>query len=284
MWGFSALYYRAVGVTPALEILAHRAVWSFLFTLILVVIAKQWKPFIEALTSPKQLFILLISSLLVGGNWFGFIWAVNNDKALEASMGYYIMPVIMVLLGRFFLDERLNSRQLFSIALVCLGVLNLLVSLGELPWLALFLACSFGLYSLVRKKTPVSALVGLTIECLLLTPFSIIYIIYLHQNDALVFGTLGLSFDLLLAAASLMTALPLIFYTMASKRLKLGTVGLIQYLNPTCQFFLAVFAFDETFTQVHLITFAFIWGGLFLFSFDSHRRLRQEKLARAEMG
>ncbi len=284
MWGFSPLYYRAIGTAPALEILAHRVIWSFFFTLTLVIIGKQWRPFLDALCSHRQLFILLISSLLVAGNWLGFIWAVNNGKALEASMGYYIMPVIMVLLGRFFLNEHLNSRQIFSFILVCVGVLNLLVGLGELPWLALFLACSFGLYSLVRKKTPVSALIGLTIECLLLAPISLIYLIYLQQNDQLIFGTLGLSFDMLLAAASLMTALPLIFFTMASKRLKLGTVGLIQYMNPTCQFLLAVFAFGEPFTQTHLITFLFIWGGLGLFSLDSHRRMRQAKLARAAEG
>jgi len=279
MWGISPIYYRAVGAAPALEILAHRAVWSFLFTLVLVIIGKQWQPFLNALFSRRQVFILLISSLLVAGNWLGFIWAVNNGKALEASMGYYIMPVVMVLLGRFFLNEHLNSRQIFSFALVCIGVLNLLVALGELPWLALFLACSFGLYSLVRKMTPVSALVGLTIECLLLTPASLIYLVYLQQNDQLAFGTLGLSFDMLLVAAALMTALPLIFYTMASKRLKLGTVGLIQYMNPTCQFLLAVFAFGEPFTQTHLITFVFIWSGLALFSLDSHRRLRLAKSA-----
>jgi len=281
MWGFSSLYYRAIGTAPALEILAHRAIWSALFTLILVIIGKQWQPFISALFSRKQLFILLISSLLVAGNWLGFIWAVNNGKALEASMGYYIMPVIMVLLGRAFLNEHLNSRQIFSFILVCIGVLNLLLGLGEIPWLGLFLACSFGLYSLVRKKTPVSALVGLTIECLLLAPISLIYLLYLNQNNQLVFGTLGVSFDLLLMASALMTALPLIFFTMASKRLKLGTVGLIQYMNPTCQFLLAVFAFGEPFTQIHFVTFAFIWAGLGLFSLDSHRQLRKARQARA---
>jgi chloramphenicol-sensitive protein RarD len=280
IWGFSALYYRAIGEAPALEIIAHRAIWSLLFTLILVGFIGQMRTFIRLFSNRKMLLTLLTSSILVSVNWLGFIWAVNNEKALEASMGYFIMPIVMVVLGRLFLDERLNRNQIISLILVCLGVLNLLIAIQQLPWIALLLAISFGFYSLVRKKIDVSALVGLTMECLFLAPLAVGYLWLLHREETLVFGTQTLSFDLLLVGSGLMTALPLILFTSASKHLRLGTVGLLQYLNPTCQFLLAVFLFDEPFSQPHLITFSLIWLGLIVFTLDSRNRIRQESLAR----
>ena len=285
IWGFSPLYYRLIGAAPALEIIAHRAIWSLLFTLLLVGFSGQIRIFIQLFSERKILLILFISSILVSINWLGFIWAVNNGKALEASMGYFIMPIVMVLLGRLFLDERLNRSQMISLILVCLGVLNLLIAIQQLPWIALLLAISFGFYSLVRKKVAVSALVGLTMECLFLAPFALGYLLFLNQQKTLIFGTLDISFDLLLIGSGLMTALPLIFFTSASKRLRLGTVGLLQYLNPTCQFLLAVFLFNEPFSQHHLNTFILIWLGLGVFTLDSRNRIKREvqkkKLAQA---
>lgn len=280
IWGFSALYYRAIGAAPALEIIAHRAIWSLLLTLILVGLSGQFRIFIRLFSDRRMLLTLLTSSVLISVNWLGFIWAVNNERALEASMGYFIMPIVMVVLGRLFLDERLNRNQIISLVLVCLGVLNLLFAIQQLPWIALLLAISFGFYSLVRKKIAVSPLAGLTMECLFLAPLAMAYLWLLQREETLVFGTQTLSFDLLLMGSGLMTALPLILFTSASKRLRLGTVGLLQYLNPTCQFLLAVFLFNEPFSQPHLITFALIWLGLILFTLDSRRRIRQESLTR----
>ncbi|MCW8919961.1 MAG: EamA family transporter RarD [Sedimenticola sp.] len=280
IWGFSSLYYRAIGDAPALEIIAHRAIWSLLFTLILVAATGQIRIFARLFSDRKMLLTLLISSILVSVNWLGFIWAVNNGKALEASMGYFIMPIVMVVLGRIFLDERLSRNQLISLALVCLGVLNLLIAIQQLPWIALLLAISFGFYSLVRKKINVSALVGLTMECLFLAPIALIYLWLLHRNGTLVFGTLTIGFDLLLLGSGLMTALPLILFTSASKRLRLSTVGLLQYLNPTVQFLLAVFLFNEPFSIPHLITFSLIWIGLIVFSVDSRSQLKRASAAR----
>lgn len=278
MWGFSSLYYRSIGEAPALEILAHRAVWSLLFTFALISISGQTKVFFRLFKNWKIMLTLLISALLVSINWFGFIWAVNNDKALEASMGYFIMPIVMVVLGRLFLDEQMNRSQLISLLLVCLGVLNLLFSLQQIPWIALLLAISFGLYGLVRKKVPVGPLVGLTMECLLLFPIAAIYLAILGKNGALVFGSSSLNLDILLAGSALMTALPLILFTFSAKKLRLGTVGLLQYLNPTCQFLLAVFLFGEPFSQHHLHTFLLIWGGLGIFTLDAHIRHRKETI------
>jgi len=284
IWGLSPLYYRAIGEAPALEIIAHRAIWSLLFTLLLVGVSGQIRAFISLFRDYKIQLILLLSSLLVSVNWLGFIWAVNNGKALEASMGYFIMPIVMVVLGRLFLDERLNRNQIISLLLVCLGVLNLLIAIRQLPWIALLLAISFGFYSLVRKKVAVSALVGLTMECLFLAPLALAYLLLLNQQEMLVFGSREISFDLLLIGSGLMTALPLILFTSASKRLRLGTVGLLQYLNPTCQFLLAVFLFNEPFSAHHLNTFILIWAGLAIFTLDSRNRMKRESLARKPAG
>lgn len=274
IWGFSPIFYRALGDAPALEILAHRVVWSLLFCLILVASSGRIAELRELLPRGRVMLGLLLSSLLVSLNWLGFIWAVNNDRTLEASMGYYIFPIVTVLLGRIFLAEVLNRHQLIALLLVILGVLNLLIQQQQLPWIALLLAISFSLYGLVRKKIPVGALAGLAMECLLLSPFAVIYLLYLGKSDALMFGTLGPGFDLLLVCSALVTAVPLILFTSATRRLRLGTVGMLMYLNPTCQFLLAVFMFGEPFTPAHLHTFLLIWGGLLLFTIDSRRRMR----------
>lgn len=280
IWGFSPLYYRVIGEATAFEIIAHRALWSLLFTLILVAVTGQMRIFLRLFSNRRIQLTLLVSSILVSVNWLGFIWAVNNERALEASMGYFIMPIVMVLLGRLFLDERLSRNQIISLVLVCLGVLNLLVAIQQLPWIALLLAISFGFYSLVRKKINVSALVGLTMECLFLAPVALGYLWLLQQEGRLTFGTLSIGFDLLLLGSGLMTALPLLLFTSASKRLRLGTVGLLQYLNPTVQFLLAVFLFNEPFSLPHLVTFSLIWLGLIIFTLDSHKQIKKKTLAR----
>ena len=271
IWGFSPIYYRAVGVAPALEIVAHRVVWSLVFTLVLVGLSGQLKQVLNIFRDARALGTLLLSSLLVSANWLAFIWAVNNERALEASMGYFVFPIVMVVLGGIFLKERLSVGQLVALLLVVLGVINLLFGNSQFPWIALLLAGSMGCYGLVRKTVAVEALPGLTMECLLLSPVALGYLIVLYANGELVFGSISPGFDLLLACSALMTALPLILFTAATRVLRLGTVGLLQYLNPTCQFLLAVLLFREPFTQAHWITFLLIWSGLVLFTLDSRK-------------
>ena len=277
LWGFSPIYYRAVGIASATEILAHRVVWSLLFTLALLMLSGRLRVFVSVLKHPRLMATLAFSALLVSVNWWIFIWAVNNESALEASMGYFIMPLVMVLLGRVFLAEQLTGPRWFALVLVSAGVLNMLLMLGHFPWIALSLAFSFGLYGLVRKQAPVDALLGLTVECLLLLPPAVAYLWTLADRHALVFGTLGIGFDLLLSASALMTALPLLLFTYSTKQLRFGTVGILQYLNPTCQFLLAVMLFGEPFTPAHLFTFGCIWSGLVIFTVDSHRQLRRSR-------
>lgn len=215
---------------------------------------------------------LLASSLLVSSNWLGFIWAVNNERALEASIGYFIFPIVTVLLARLFLGEYLNRNQLTAVVLVVGGVAILLLAQQQLPWIALLLATSFSLYGLVRKKIPTGPLIGLTMECLLLSPAALCYLLYLNHRGTLVFGTSGWELDVLLACSAWVTALPLVLFASATRRLRLGTVGMLMYINPTCQFLLAVYAFGEPFTRAHLYTFALIWTGLLLFTLDSRSR------------
>ncbi|MES9873473.1 MAG: EamA family transporter RarD [Candidatus Sedimenticola sp. PURPLELP] len=277
LWGFSPIFYRLLGEASALEILAHRAVWSLAFTLVLVVTAGNTATLLKILANRRLMGVLLISSILVSVNWLIFIWAVNNDKVLEASMGYFIMPIVMVLLGRIFLTEHLSRFQLVSVLLACVGVLNLLVTLGQLPWVALTLAVSFGSYGLVRKMAPVDSILGLTVECLLLTPVALIYLAYLYAEGTLVFATRGLSLDLLLMSSALMTALPLILFTTGAKRLRYATAGMLSYINPTIQFLLAVLLFQEPFTSSHLVTFSLIWLGLGIFSYDARRLAEQNE-------
>ena len=272
LWGFSPIYFRAVGAAPALEILAHRVVWSLLLCLLLLLLQRRLTELTGLFRNGRIMLTLSASSILVSVNWLGFIWAVNNERALEASMGYFILPIVMVLLGRLFLQEHLNRNQAFALLLVILGVLNLIIGAQQFPWIALLLASSFGCYGLVRKQVPVGPLTGLAMECLMLSPVALIYLLTLHARSDLVFGSLGAGFDTLLICSALMTALPLLLFTSATTKLRLGTVGLLQYLNPSCQFLLAVFLFDEPFTAAHLLTFLLIWSGLIWFTLDSRRR------------
>ena len=273
IWGFSPLYYRALDPASALEIVSHRVLWSLLLCLALVAISGRSAEMRRLLLHPRQLGMLLVSALLVSVNWLGFIWAVNNDRALEASMGYFIFPIVMLLLGRLFLDERLNRQQLAALVLVGFGVLIQLLLTGRLPWIALVLAVSFSLYGLVRKKMTAGTLVGLTIECLLLSPVAVAYLLLLNAQGTLSFGSTGPVLDALLVGTALVTAIPLLLFTTSTRRLRLGTVGLLQYLNPSCQFLLAVFLFDEVFTRAHLYSFLLIWSGVLLFTLDSRHRL-----------
>ena len=272
LWGFSPLFYRLLGEASALEILGHRTLWSLLFTAILVHIGRQSGLLKKVFSDRRLLLTLSISAVMVAINWLTFIWAVNNDKALEASMGYFIMPIVMVVLGRIFLAEQMNRLQLAAVVMVCMGMFNLLLTLGQFPWIALIIAITLGLYGLVRKTASIDSLTGLTVECLLLSPAAIIYFAFIAFERSMVFGTLGMGFDLLLASSALMTAVPLILFTIGTRRLRFSTAGMLQYINPTCQFLLAVLLFREPFTSTHLTTFLLIWSGLILYSYNSLRR------------
>jgi chloramphenicol-sensitive protein RarD len=274
IWGISPIYWKALRAVPALEIILHRMVWSFFFLVPLIIIMRRWQEFIDVFKNYRTLLILLVTALIVGGNWLLYIWAVNNDYLLQASLGYYINPLVNVVLGMVFLKERLRRPQILSVLLAFAAVLYLTISYGEFPWIALMLALSFGLYGLIRKVAPVGALVGLTVETLLLSVPALIYLYYLDSRGAGTIFRVSLKLSLLLMGCALVTAIPLLFFTLGARRLYLSTLGLLQYIAPSCMFILAVFLFREPFSSVQVVTFILIWTALAIYSSDSVRYYR----------
>ncbi len=274
IWGLSPIYWKALVAVPAFEILMHRMIWSFLFLTPLVLLQGQRHELARAITTRSTLAVLLVTTLLVGGNWFLFIWAINGGHILQTSLGYYINPLVNVLLGVIFLGERLRGLQSAALALAFAGVLYLTVSYGQFPWVSLALAFSFGFYALIRKVAPVSPLVGLTVETLLLSVPALAYLVYLDRMGAGAFLRAGGATSLLLAGAALVTGLPLLLFTHGTKRLHLTTIGFLQYIAPSCTFLLAILVYGEPLHTSQLATFLLICSALALYSWDAVRHYR----------
>jgi chloramphenicol-sensitive protein RarD len=275
IWGISPIYWKALRAVPALEIILHRMVWSFFFLVPLIIIMRRWQEFIDTLKNYRTLLIFLFTALIIGGNWLLYIWAVNNDNLLQASLGYYINPLVNVVLGIVFLKERLRAPQILAVVLATAGVLYLTIYYGEFPWIALTLAVSFGLYGLIRKVAPVGSLVGLAVETLLLSIPALVYLFYLDSQGQGSIFRVSLKLDLLLMGCALVTAIPLLFFTLGARRLYLSTIGLLQYIAPSCMFILAVFLFHEPFSSAQVVTFILIWTALAIYSTDSVRYYRK---------
>ncbi len=274
-WGLTPLYFKAVGHVPALEVMAHRVIWAMILMLVLLLWRRRLRELSRELGNPQRLLFYAATALLVSINWFIFIWAIQQNRLLEASLGYYINPLVNVFLGMLFLHERLNVWQRLAVALAAVGVLNLVIAHGVLPWIALALAFSFGFYGLLRKKARVDVMSGLTVETILLTPLAVTFLLLLGSHGA--FGRSDVGTNLLLVAAGFVTAVPLLCFLQATQRLALSTVGLMQYLAPTLNFLLAVLLYDEPFTLSHLVTFVCIWIALAIYSGDAfltHRARR----------
>jgi len=269
MWGCFPLYFKAVASVPALEVLAHRIIWSALFLLLFVFATGKGTELGNILRDGRTIAILGCTTLLISINWLTFIKAVADGRVLESSLGYYINPLVSVLLGFVFLRERLSTLQKVSIGLAAAGVILQTAMVGRVPLVSLTLAFSFGLYGLVRKAAKVPAVTGLTVEMMITIPLAAVYLAILMDRGKAVFmsGNLGMNF--LLGIAGIVTATPLILYGAALHRLKLSTMGIMQYIVPTGHFLWAVLAFGETFTLAHLVSFAFIWAALILYTWDT---------------
>jgi chloramphenicol-sensitive protein RarD len=274
IWGISPIYWKAMRAVAAFEIILHRIVWSFIFLLPLIIIMRRWQEFIDALKNTRALLILLTTALIVGGNWLLYIWAINSDHLLQASLGYYINPLVNVVLGVVFLKERLRRLQILAVALATVGVIYLTVYYGEFPWIALTLGVTFGLYGLIRKVAPVGSLVGLTVETLLLSIPALVYLFYLDSHGQGAIFRVSLKLDLMLMGCAPLTAVPLLCFTLGARRLYLSTLGLLQYIAPSCMFVLAVFLFREPFSSAQVVTFILIWTALAIYSTDSMRYYR----------
>ncbi|EAP0342835.1 EamA family transporter RarD, partial [Salmonella enterica subsp. enterica serovar Kentucky] len=262
-------YFKLIYYVPADEILTHRVIWSFFFMVALLSVSRQWRQVKRLLKTPKKIFLLALSAVLVGGNWLLFIWAVNNHHMLEASLGYFINPLVNILLGMIFLGERFRRMQWLAVILAVCGVLVQLWTFGSLPIIALGLAFSFAFYGLVRKKIAVEAQTGMLVETLWLLPVAAIYLFGIADSPTSHMGQNALSLNLLLMAAGVVTTIPLLCFTGAATRLRLSTLGFFQYIGPTLMFLLAVTFYGEVPGADKMVTFAFIWVALAIFVMDA---------------
>ena len=269
IWGLGPIYWKALRGIPSPEIIVHRVIWSSLLLLALIGLGRFWNEFATALKDIRVLLALLSTAVILALNWLLYVWAVNNDHMLQGSLGYYINPLVNVVFGVLFLKERLRRAQILAVLLAALAVVYLTVSYGEFPWIALALASSFGLYGLIRKIAPVGALVGLSIETLLLVAPAAIYLVYLGMNGSASFLGGSLRTDFLLVGTAVLTAVPLTCFTAGARRINLSTVGLLQYIAPTGMFLLAVFYYHEPFSMTQVWTFIMIWLALIIYSTDS---------------
>ncbi|MCC4115402.1 EamA family transporter RarD [Aromatoleum toluclasticum] len=273
IWGLMPLYFKAVGSVSPGEIVAHRVLWSVVFLLALLALWRGFDGLRRVAAQPRLIGLLALSSTLTGSNWLVFVWAIAADKLLEASLGYFINPLVSILLGRLVLGERLRPLQQAAVALACAGVAWRVWQVGTLPWIALFLAITFGLYGLLRKRAPVDAINGLFVETLVTAPLAIGWLAWLASRGTLQFGQ-ALATDALLPLAGVLTAVPLMLFAIGAQRLPLSTVGFVQYLAPSINFLLAVFVFHEPFDAGQLAGFALIWAALAVYSVDMLRANR----------
>ena len=276
-WGFATIYFKSVKAVPPLEIIAHRVIWSLVILYVLIKGLRRWGLIRVLLRSRATLLWLTASALLIAINWFTFIWAVTRNHILDASLGYFINPLVSVVFGYLFFAERLRTWERVSIGLAAVAVSWLTFTAGIVPWIALVLAVTFGLYGLVRKKAHVASIEGLAIETALLVPIAILYLSWLERRGALTFGDSS-RLDLLLLAAGPVTAVPLLWFASAVRRLRLATVGLLQYIAPTLQFVLAVAVYHEPFGGPRMVAFVLIWIAVAIYSVDNVRRIRAQRI------
>jgi chloramphenicol-sensitive protein RarD len=276
-WGVMPLYFKAIAHVSALEIVAHRILWSLIFLGVLVTMSGRWPTIRSALGNRKVILTLLATTLLIGINWLVFIYAILTDHVLEASLGYYLNPLVNVLLGVFLLKEKLTRAQSFAAFLAGAGVAVLAAGAGSGLWISLTLAGSFALYGFLRKIVAVDSLEGLMIETALLTPLALAWLAFLAARGAAAFGNVSISTDALLILGGAVTAIPLLMFTAAARRLPYSTLGFLQYVAPSLQFLLAVLIFNEPLTTAHLVCFAAIWAALAIFSFEGIRSARRSK-------
>ncbi|NMG73891.1 EamA family transporter RarD [Aromatoleum diolicum] len=280
IWGLAPLYFKAVGSVPPSEIVAHRIVWSLVFLTALLAFGRGFGGLWRLRSQPRLIGVLAFAALLTSSNWLVYVWAISVDRLIEATLGYFINPLMSILLGRLVLGERLRPLQQAAVALASAGVLWRVWQVGSPPWIALFLATTFAVYGLLRKRAPVDAINGLFVETLATAPIAIGWLAWLASQGTLHFGDDPLT-DALLPLAGVITAVPLMLFAVGAKRLPLSTIGFVQYIAPSLGFLLAVFAFGEPFDAGQLVGFAMIWAALAIYSVDMLRTSRSTAAAAA---
>lgn len=278
LWGVLPFYWKAVGSVSPLSVLSYRVVWSFVFMMVILIIGGKWSSFIkeakEVVSNHRRLLAIVAAALLVTTNWFIFIFSVSSGKVIDASLGYYMNPLVNVVLATVFLKERLGRGELIACLLAALGVVLLAIQSGAVPWSSIAMAVTFSLYGLIKKIAAVSSMTGLTLETAIVAPFALSYLVFYSPEG---FMSFDLGLNLLLIGAGIVTAIPLFLFAEATKNISYILVGFLQYIAPTLMLIAAVFQFKETFATPQLIAFGLIWLGILIFTASNILLLRKNK-------
>jgi chloramphenicol-sensitive protein RarD len=278
LWGLVPLYFYTVKACPAHELVAHRIIWSALLLAVVVALLRRWPEVITAFRTRKTLFMLFASAYLVAGNWYVYVWCATHDQITQASLGYFILPLVNVIAGLALFGDRLRLAQAAALAIASAGVIYMAVGLGQFPWIGITLAVSFALYGIVRKVVPVDGVIGLTVESFLLAPVALVLLVVWELTDGLAFAHVSRELDALIALSGVVTTVPLVCFAHAVRKVSLVTIGVLQYLSPTLQLVVAVSVFGEPFTRQHQISFGLIWLGLAVYAVDTVRAAAQKHL------
>jgi chloramphenicol-sensitive protein RarD len=277
-WGLVPLYFYAVKACPAQELVAHRILWSALLLAVVVSVFHRWPEVVTAIHTRKTVLMLFASAYLVAGNWYLYVWCATHEHIMEASLGYFILPLVNVIAGLMLFGDRLRWAQAAALLIATAGVVYMAVSVGEFPWIGIVLAVSFALYGIVRKVVPVDGVIGLTVESFLLAPVAGWLLVYWELNGGLAFGHTSRQLDWLIALSGVVTTVPLVCFAQAVRKVSLVTIGVLQYLSPTLQLVVAVTAFGERFGRDHQVSFGLIWLGLAIYAVDTVRAAARKHL------
>jgi chloramphenicol-sensitive protein RarD len=269
LWGLVPLYWKQLAHVNSVELIAHRQIWSLVLLLAIVAAQRGFGAVAAALRTPRSIGTNALGALLLTINWLVYVWGVNTGHVIETSLGYFLVPLVNVAAGRFVLHEHLRRAQWLAIGLAAVGVVLMILQLGRPPWIALALAGSWGAYSLMRKKSPLPAVTGLTVETLLLAPFAVAFLIWQQTRSEGVLGHGDLRTHVLVLSAGIITAIPLLLFAFGARRIRLSTLGLLQYLAPSVQLVLGIWVYHEPFSRSRMTSFAFIWGALALYTVDN---------------
>ncbi|MBW6473062.1 MAG: EamA family transporter RarD [Anaerolineaceae bacterium] len=267
LWGFFPIYFKFLHEAPALQIMAHRVTWSFLFLIFLIALRKEFSQILKSLTK-KIVLTYTIAGILLAINWLTYVWGVNAGFVVETSLGYFINPLVSVVLGVVFLKEKLRNLQWIPVGLATIGVVYLAIDHGSLPWIALVLASTFGTYGLIKKIAPLPSIHGLTVETGAVLIPALLFLLFVEFNGSAAFGHASPQTTFLLALSGIITAIPLIFFASGAPKVPLTTIGILQYIAPTIQFLIGIFVYDEPFTTGQLVGFGIVWIALIIFSVE----------------
>jgi chloramphenicol-sensitive protein RarD len=278
-WGLMPLYWKALGAVPSPEIMSHRVVWSLIVALLLLAAQGKARQLAGIVHKPATWLPFIGSGALLSINWLTHLWANNNGHIVETSLGYFMNPLVNVLLGVIFLRERLRPWQMAAVGLAFASVLYLTLSYGQPPWIAITLAFSFGFYTLIRKTAALGSVEGLTLELSVMFVPTAAFLLYRAWSGTGAFGQMGAGTDLMLIGAGVMTAIPLALFAYGARRVTMTTLGILQYISPTCQFIIGIFLFGEAFTPARLVGFSFVWVALAIYTAESVLARRRQMLA-----